>query len=140
MTPLQEMFIPIFGVAAVISAVLAFIGGRVSGVIGPLVLVCISGFVCWFGLFLGLEVGYQVWQSVPDPPAEAFSDTAPMGALFAGWIPGGLFACFWFFVSWLIRKCVWKRKDDKFSACDLSRSDADVQVVDTRNAYQPPTS
>ncbi|MAI70951.1 MAG: hypothetical protein CMM01_08590 [Rhodopirellula sp.] len=110
MTPLQEIFIPSFCVGGLVSAVMAFIGGRLSGITGPLILLFMSTFVCWLTLFLGLEVGYHVWHSRPNPPPEAFSDTAPMGALFAGWIPGGFFACFWFGTSWLIKKFVWNLK------------------------------
>jgi hypothetical protein len=140
MTPLQEIFIPIFGVGASVSAVLAFIGGRVSGIVVPLVLLCLSALVCWLALFLGLEIGYQVWQSGPDVPPEAFSDTAPMGALLAGWIPGGFFACFWFGVSWLIKKFIWKPKTVLLDSDHTSMGYLDAELVETGNAYQPPAS
>ena len=55
----------------------------------PLLLV---GILCsWVGLFLGSDHGYRVWQSGPNPPDEAFADTAPIGFLLAGWVPGGVF-------------------------------------------------
>lgn len=54
----------------------------------PLLLV---GILCvWLGLFLGSEKGFRVWQSMPNPPDEAFADTAPMGALLLGWLPGAV--------------------------------------------------
>ncbi len=140
MTPLQEIFIPIFCVGGLVSAVLAFIGGRMSGIIGPLILLFMSAFVCWLTLFLGLEVGYQVWQSRQDAPPEAFSDTAPMGALFAGWIPGGVFACFWFGTSWLIKTFVWKPKSVVLSCEPTSVGELEAELVETGNAYQPPAS
>ena len=140
MTPLQEIFIPIFCVGASVSAVVAFIGGRMSGIVGPLVLLFLSAFVCWLALFLGLEIGYQVWQSGPDVPREAFSDTAPMGALLAGWIPGGFFACFWFGVSWLIKKFIWKPKAVLVGSDQTRTGYLDAEVVETGNAYQPPAS
>ena len=45
----------------------------------------------WVGLFLGSEMYFRVWQAMPDPPDEAFADTAPLGVLLGGWLPGGLF-------------------------------------------------
>ena len=40
------------------------------------------------GLILGVETGYSVWQSIPEPPPEAFSDTGgPFVVLFMGWFP-----------------------------------------------------
>ena len=140
MTPLQEIFIPIFCVGGLVSAVLAFIGGRMSGIIGPLILLFMSAFVCWLTLFLGLEVGYQVWQSRQDAPPEAFSDTAPMGALFAGWIPGGVFACFWFGTSWLIKKFVWKPKAVALHGVPTGGGELEAELVETGNAYQPPAT
>lgn len=140
MTPLQEIFVPIFCVGCLISAVLAFTGGRLSGVIGPLALLCMSTLVCWGALFLGLEVGYQVWQSGPDPPPEAFSDTAPMGALLAGWVPGVVFACFWFGISWLIKRYIWKPQVAAFDGADVGGDILDAKIVETGNAYQPPRS
>ena len=140
MTPLQEIFIPIFCVGALVSAVMALIGGRMSGAIGPLILLLMSALVCWFALFLGLEVGYQVWQSGPDPPSEAFSDTDPMGALLAGWIPAGFFACFWFGISWLIKKFVWNPKVGGLVGVETSVGLLDAELVETGNAYQPPAS
>jgi len=94
MTPLEVMFIPIFGSAAIVSAVLAFIGGRMSGWVGPLILLCISAFVCWAGLFLGLVIGYRVWQSAPIPELAAYRDAGPGGELIFGWLPVGFLPVF----------------------------------------------
>ena len=140
MTPLQEIFIPVFCIGGLIAAVMALIAGRMAGVIGPLVLVCMSWLVCWAALFLGLEIGYQVWQSGADPPPEAFSDTAPMGALFAGWIPSGFFAVFWFSISWLIKRLVGKPKVVASGDGDVSAGALQAEVVETGNGYQPPQS
>ncbi len=44
--------------------------------------------ILWIGLILGVETGYSVWQSIPEPPPEAFSDTGgPFVVLFMGWFP-----------------------------------------------------
>ena len=45
--------------------------------------------VLWLALILGVETGYHAWQSTPNPPEEAFSDTGgPFVVLFLGWLPG----------------------------------------------------
>jgi hypothetical protein len=58
-------------------------------------------------IFLGAAVGYQAWQSMDDPPAEAFNDTSVLGALLLGWRPGLLYcsAIFWMVrgVRWVLR-------------------------------------
>jgi len=42
----------------------------------------------WAGLFAGVDQGYRAWQSIPNPPEEAFSDTGgPFTVLFLGWVP-----------------------------------------------------
>ena len=44
--------------------------------------------VLWIALFIGVDSGYRAWQSLPNPPEEAFSDTGgPFSFLFAGWLP-----------------------------------------------------
>lgn len=45
----------------------------------------------WAGIALGVDHGFRVWQSGPNPPDEAFADGAQgMAALFAGWIPASV--------------------------------------------------
>jgi hypothetical protein len=56
-------------------------------------LLCLLGGVLavWAGLFFGVHMGYGAWQSIPDPPDEAFADGAKLTvALFFGWLPAGL--------------------------------------------------
>ncbi len=44
--------------------------------------------VLWIALFIGVDSGYRAWQSIPNPPKEAVSDTGgPFFFLFAGWLP-----------------------------------------------------
>ncbi|MBK9188234.1 MAG: hypothetical protein IPM33_04685 [Phycisphaerales bacterium] len=72
------------------------------------------GIVCvWIGLFLANEMMYRVWQSTPNPPDEAYADTAPLGALVFGWLPstivvGVVYGCaslaFWGSRRWLRRR------------------------------------
>lgn len=53
----------------------------------------VAGAVCfWISLFLGTHIGYGEWQTMPDPPKEAFADGAKLVfALMAGWLPGLVF-------------------------------------------------
>lgn len=45
----------------------------------------------WAGIAMGVDHGFRVWQSGPNPPDEAFADGAQgMAALFAGWIPASV--------------------------------------------------
>jgi hypothetical protein len=47
-----------------------------------------SVLILWIGLILGVETGYSAWQSIPEPPEEAYSDTGgPFVVLFMGWCP-----------------------------------------------------
>ncbi len=52
----------------------------------------VAGSVCfWLSLFLGTHIGYGAWQSMPNPPEEAYADGAKlMFALMAGWLPGAV--------------------------------------------------
>jgi hypothetical protein len=51
----------------------------------------LAGTLCaWSGLFFASEKYFRVWQSMDDAPAEAFADTAPLGALLGGWLPAGI--------------------------------------------------
>ena len=43
------------------------------------------------GYFMGVERGYSIWQSLPNPPDEAFSDTDAAAGLFLGWLPSLVF-------------------------------------------------
>jgi hypothetical protein len=40
---------------------------------------------------MGSDMGYRAWQSMSDPPPEAFSDASVLGALILGWVPGVVF-------------------------------------------------
>ena len=52
--------------------------------------------VLWAGIFLGTHFGYGAWQTMPDPPEEAFADGAQLtGSLLLGWLPAGMIACAW---------------------------------------------
>lgn len=88
MTPLEEIFIRIFGLGAWVSAILAFVAGRLSGSVLPVILLSVSVFGFWLSLLFGADLGYRAWQLMPNPPAEAYSDSSLALFLIAGWIPG----------------------------------------------------
>ena len=45
----------------------------------------------WAGIAMGVDHGFRVWQSAPNPPDEAFADGAKaMFAVLAGWLPSGV--------------------------------------------------
>jgi hypothetical protein len=91
MTVYDHVFFPIFGAGCLIAAIASFFAARKSGCLLPCVLLALGTVAFWAGLFIGSDFGYRVWQSMPDPPDEAFSDSAPAGALLFGWFPGGVF-------------------------------------------------
>jgi hypothetical protein len=41
----------------------------------------------WIAMFIAADSGYRAWQSIPNAPEEAFSDTGPIFLLLAGWLP-----------------------------------------------------
>ena len=67
-----------------------------------LVAVALGILLLWAGLFFGAELGYRSWQSMPDPPDEAFADTAPIGFFLAGWLPAGVLTIGWWGLLMLI--------------------------------------
>jgi len=48
----------------------------------------VATLVLWFAMFVAVESGYRAWQSIPNPPEDAYSDTGgPFFILFLGWLP-----------------------------------------------------
>lgn len=96
----------------------------------------IGVFVVWAALFLGSDMGYRAWQSMPDPPDEAFSDASVLGALILGWVPGVVFCAAVFVVGrsirWLLRRAnpVVVQNDSPFQS----------PTTDSGNPYQSPRS
>ena len=88
----------------------------------------------WSAVFVGSDLGYRAWQSMPDPPEEAFSDASALGALVFGWVPGGFF-CLTVFalvrgVRWLLH---WANPD-----VFPKDSKPAQKPVETGNPYQTP--
>lgn len=98
-------FRSILGIGAALGLIAALFAARNRSWFGRVPLLLMGTLCVWAGLFLASEKYFRVWQASPDPPDEAFADTGPMGALFAGWIPGGLlvgavFAAGLLFFAW----------------------------------------
>ncbi len=83
-------FRSIFGIGVVLGVIAALSAARNRSWLGRIPLLLMGTLCVWAGLFFASEKYFRVWQASPDPPNEAFADTGPLGALLAGWIPGGL--------------------------------------------------
>lgn len=98
-------FRSIFGIGAALGVIAAVSAARNRSWFGRIPLLLTGTLCVWAGLFLASEKYFRVWQASPNSPDEAYADTAPLGALLAGWIPGGLFvgavfAAGLFFLAW----------------------------------------
>ena len=96
------------GIGAIFGAIAAILAGWHRWWLVQLPLLLVGIFCTWAGLFLASDHGYRVWQRGPNPPDEAFADTAPIGFLLAGWIPGGIFVGLVFGVALLLFR--WQRR------------------------------
>jgi len=136
MTPYDETFLPIFLLGCLVAGITSFVAGRMSGCVVPGVLVCIGVLAFWAAVFIGSDMGYRAWQSMPDPPDEAFSDASVLGAFVLGWFPGLVFCLLVFGtvrgIKWLLH---WANPDvfpnDKAAVS---------QPVETGNPYQGPNT
>jgi hypothetical protein len=92
MDPFDQAFYPTFAAGGALGAWLAWkASGR--GRIGQVLVLLLAVAVVWFSLVLAVGWGYDAWQSMPDPPDEAFADGAKLtGSVLLGWLPSG-FGC-----------------------------------------------
>ncbi len=71
-----------------ISSVIVIWGSRRASRPSRMTMLAAATFVLWFALIVGVEYGYHAWQSIPNPPEQAFSDTGGPGiTLLLGWLP-----------------------------------------------------
>ena len=137
MTVFHEYFYAIFGSGLVLAAIASIIAGFSRGIAIPIITLIFGVLAFWASLFLGSEIGYQQWQSMPNPPDEAFADTMPMGALIAGWAPGAFFCGLVFGVSRLLA-FAFRRKEPNAPMTELERKSRLHPEQETGNPYQPP--
>ena len=135
MTVYHQYFFPIFGAGALLALILSLVAGWRRGCIVPLICLPLGVFSFWSALFLGAEVGYRQWQSIPNPPDEAFADTAPLGAFLAGWLPGLIFCGAIFGLTRVIHALVSSRDVTQMNPSPTS---ANSNRVETGNPYQAP--
>ena len=88
---------------------MALIAGACAAAIGGRLLrfgVMLAGVLAfWVALFLGNHYGFYAWQTVPNPPEEAFTDGAILvGSLMGGWLPGGLIVVVAYGLGALLRR------------------------------------
>ena len=71
-----------------ISFVMVFWGSRRVRRVSRMAFLVAAILVLWLAMIVGVESGYHSWQTIPNPPEEAFSDTGGPGiTLFLGWLP-----------------------------------------------------
>ena len=109
MTTFDEHFYPIFGVGCAVAILASLVAGWAPRIYIMIPALLFRIIACWGGLFLGAEIGYREWQSLPDPPPEAFADTFPMGAMLAGWLPAGALCLFVFGITITIKLTLFQR-------------------------------
>lgn len=102
----------------------------------PGILLVVGVLAFWAGVFIGSDLGYRAWQTMPNPPEEAFSDASALGALVFGWLPGGIF-CLAIFglvrgIRWLLH---WANPDEFPDS-----STPTPQPIETGNPYQGPNA
>jgi hypothetical protein len=95
-------FWTLFGSGLVVGSVTAILAAANRSWLGRVPLLLVGILSVWIGLFLGSDKFYRVWQSMPNPASEAFADTAPIGALLLGWMPGMLVVGSVFGLSFLL--------------------------------------
>jgi len=78
------------GIGLAIAIFIVIAGSRSSVTAIRLGLLAIAILALWVSSVISVEVGYSLWQSMPDPPDDAFSDTGAIFWLIAGWLPSGL--------------------------------------------------
>lgn len=135
MTPYHEVFLPILLLGCLIAGTLSLAAGTRSGCLVPGLLVLIGVIVVWAALFFGSDMGYRAWQSMPDPPDEAFSDASVLGALVLGWLPGLVFCSSVFGVARGFRWFLHWANPDVFPG-----NAPPGKVTETGNPYQSPHS
>jgi hypothetical protein len=98
-------FALVYGPGLVLAVGMAALAPRLAWTwVRPLCLLASVG-VLWFALLLATHLRYGAWQSMPDPPDEAFADGARLVAtLVAGWVPALPICGVAYLVSWWLAR------------------------------------
>ncbi|MCA9266709.1 MAG: hypothetical protein KDA60_22780 [Planctomycetales bacterium] len=134
MTPYHEIFIPIFLLGCLIAGILSAFAGIKSGCLLPGLFLLVGVVIVWVAIFVGSDMGYRAWQSIPDPPDEAFSDASVLGALILGWLPGLMFCSLVFAVVRAVRTLAYRAEPE----VSLGAGQLGTQATDSGNPFQSP--
>ena len=125
--PYDAVFWPIFGSGLTVAFITSTAAAWGRSFTLPLLLLPIGIIAFWGTAFLGSDLGFRAWQSIPNPPDEAYSDAAPAGLMILGWIPGGMFCFVVFGVNWLIRLPFFLRRTLRPQEDPIAASANDIQ-------------
>ena len=139
MTLYDAYFIPIVLLGCLTAGIVSFIAGWMSGYVWRAVLLLIGVVALWIALFLGSDLGYRAWQSMPDPPDEAFSDASAAGALVFGWFPAGIFCLTIFGMARGVRWFLHWANPDEFPRDSKPATKPPAEPIETGNPYQGPS-
>jgi hypothetical protein len=103
----QAAFLTYIAIGLPLGVTAGALAGRKQWWPGRLVLLIVGILCLWLTLLLGVAEGFRAWQSMPDPPPEAFADGAKaLAALLLGWFPAAIVVAISFatsaLVSWML--------------------------------------
>ena len=88
MTPFQQTFLMIFVPGVLLGIGLSILAGSMKSFWWRIPVFFLAVILLWGSLAVGVAKGYDAWQSMPDPPDEAFADGADLtGSVLFGWMP-----------------------------------------------------
>ncbi len=88
----QAVFYPSLAGGCLVGGSLAWFAATRKNLFATLPLLLAAVVVVWFSLAAGVHFGYGAWQSIDNPPDEAFADGANLiGSVMFGWMPAGVF-------------------------------------------------
>jgi len=120
-----------------ISFLILIVGSGCGRRILRLAFLAVAVFALWVAMWVGAEYGYNAWQSIPDPPDEAFSDTGPIFFLLVGWLPSLVILG----TAYLVLRLCWQVFAPKAPIQEIDTSQAVNTVdrpLDDGNPYQSP--
>lgn len=110
MNPLQQTLLLYLVPGLLLGLGLASLAGWIKNFWWSVPLFFIAVILLWASLAIGVHEGYGAWQSMPNPPDEAFADGANLiGSLMFGWLPSGLLCTAAFLITKLVATGVRKR-------------------------------
>ena len=103
MTPFHIPFFSWLIAGLILAVFLIYFGAKRFRLLGQALCFISAVLFVWLSLIIGTHMGYGAWQSISDPPDEAFADGAKlMASVFAGWLPSGIFCLIVLLIARLI--------------------------------------